>query len=182
MEKIVRNTTLSFRIRYWVIEIHSFFSKFHLYLHNLLEYTFIRCKVYLNTKTQTNQQCCISEKVEDDEKLNDSEMKKVMEMLGVGYNPDGKIVEDRIGAHELSQLFDEEQPSLEEVKEAFEVFDENKDGFINATELQKVLCSLGLKEGSEVEECTKMIRAVDENGDGQIDFSEFVKFLEKSFC
>ncbi len=103
-------------------------------------------------------------------------------MLGVGYNPDGKIVEDRIGAHEISQLFDEEQPSLEEVKEAFEVFDENKDGFINATELQKVLCSLGLKEGSEVEECTKMIRAVDENGDGQIDFSEFVKFLEKSFC
>ncbi|KAL4639480.1 hypothetical protein ACB092_03G221600 [Castanea dentata] len=172
MEKmVVTNTNLSIRILYWVVEIHSFFSKFHLYLENLVANALTRWKFW--TKLAMN------EKLLEDEKLSESDVKKVMDELGVAYNPDSDIIDqERIGAHELSQLFDEEQPSLEEVKEAFEVFDENKDGFIGATELQRVLRSLGLKEGSEVEECTKMIRAVDENGDGLIDFNEFVKFME----
>lgn len=169
MEKmVVKNASLSIRILDWVVEIHSFFSK-------LVANTFTRWK--FPTKL------AISEKLLEDEKLSESDVKKVMDELGVAYNPDSDIIDqERIGAHELSQLFDEEQPSMEEVKEAFEVFDENKDGFIGATELLRVLCSLGLKEGSEVEECTKMIRAVDENGDGLIDFNEFVKFMENCFC
>ncbi|XP_075659271.1 putative calcium-binding protein CML45 [Castanea sativa] len=168
---VVTDTNLSIRILYWVVEIHSFFSKFHLYLENLVANALTRWKFW--TKLAMN------EKLLEDEKLSESDVKKVMDELGVAYNPDSDIIDqERIGAHELSQLFDGEQPSLEEVKEAFEVFDENKDGFIGATELQRVLRSLGLKEGSEVEECTKMIRAVDENGDGLIDFNEFVMFME----
>lgn len=172
MEKmVVTNTNLSIRILYWVVEIHSFFSKFHLYLENLVANALTRWKFW--TKV------AMSENLLEDEKLSESDVKKVMDELGVAYNPDSDTIDqERIGAHELSQLFDEEQPSLEEVKEAFEVFDENKDGFIGATELQRVLRSLGLKEGSEIEECTKMIRAVDENGDGLIDFNEFLKFME----
>ncbi|KAL0431721.1 UNVERIFIED_CONTAM: putative calcium-binding protein CML46 [Sesamum radiatum] len=75
-----------------------------------------------------------------------------------------------------------ENPNLEEVKEAFDVFDSNRDGFIDAEELQKVLCALGLKEGSEMENCRRMIGLFDENGDGRIDFDEFVKFMESSLC
>ncbi|KAK9188953.1 hypothetical protein WN944_020358 [Citrus x changshan-huyou] len=78
-------------------------------------------------------------------------------------------------------LFEEKEPSLEEVKDAFDVFDENKDGFIDALELQRVLCILGMKEGFQLENCKKMIKTFDENGDGSIDFKEFVKFMESSF-
>ncbi|CAI0438263.1 unnamed protein product [Linum tenue] len=87
-----------------------------------------------------------------------------------------------MGADQLLELFDEKEPSLEEVKEAFEVFDVNRDGFIDETELQRVMCQLGLKEGVELESCKKMIGAFDVNGDGRIDFCEFVKFMDHSFC
>ncbi|RVW67201.1 putative calcium-binding protein CML45 [Vitis vinifera] len=113
-------------------------------------------------------------------KLKGGELKMVMDRLGVTYHSDGEMLEEGLVADELPQLF-EEEPSLEEVKKAFDVFDENKDGFIEATELQRVLCSLGLKEGSQVEDCRRMIKAFDEDDDGQIDFKEFVKFLDKSF-
>lgn len=103
-----------------------------------------------------------------------------MDRLGVTYYCDGENLLEGVVADELSQLF-EEEPSLEEAKEAFDVFDENKDGFVDASELQRVLCSLGLKEGSEVEDCRKMIKVFDEDNDGQINFKEFVKFLEIGF-
>ncbi|KAL7100914.1 hypothetical protein ACP275_08G024300 [Erythranthe tilingii] len=82
---------------------------------------------------------------------------------------------------DVFDIFEEERkPRLDEVKEAFDVFDYNKDGFIDANELQRILCALRLNEGSEIENCTRMIGAFDENGDGFIDFDEFVKFIEIS--
>ncbi|PIN13772.1 hypothetical protein CDL12_13604 [Handroanthus impetiginosus] len=83
---------------------------------------------------------------------------------------------------DLLSMFDEEEPSLEEIKETFGVFDVNNDGFIDASELQRVVRDLGLKEGCELEECKKMIKAYDCNGDGLIDFREFVKIMEKCLC
>ena len=71
--------------------------------------------------------------------------------------------------------------SLEEVKQDFDVFDENKDGFIDDEELQRVLCILGLKEAAKLENCHKMIRIFDTNQDGRIDFIEFVKIMENRF-
>ncbi|KAK9200666.1 hypothetical protein WN944_015864 [Citrus x changshan-huyou] len=91
------------------------------------------------------------------------------------------MIFQKLGSAELSWLFEEKEPSLEQVKEAFDVFDENKDGFIDAMELQRVLCILCLKEGFELENCKKMIKTFDENGDGRIYFKEFVKFMETSF-
>ncbi|KAE8734508.1 putative calcium-binding protein CML30 [Hibiscus syriacus] len=82
---------------------------------------------------------------------------------------------------ELCRLFEEEEPSLEELKEAFDVFDVNKDGFIDAQELQRVVCVLGLKEGLKIENCNKMINKFDVNSDGRIDFQEFVKLMEITF-
>lgn len=61
--------------------------------------------------------------------------------------------------------------ALENLKDAFSVFDIDGNGSISAEELQKVLQSLG--DDCSVAECRKMIGGVDSDGDGQIDFEEF---------
>ncbi|KRH16684.1 hypothetical protein GLYMA_14G170400v4 [Glycine max] len=81
----------------------------------------------------------------------------------------------------FQNCFEEQEPSLEEVKQDFDVFDENKDGFIDDEELQRVLCILGLKEAAKLENCHKMIRIFDTNQDGRIYFIEFVKIMENCF-
>ncbi|KAH7515963.1 hypothetical protein FEM48_Zijuj10G0084000 [Ziziphus jujuba var. spinosa] len=113
-----------------------------------------------------------------DGKLSKEEVQMVMGRLGIFYIAQGDDSQERVGAEELTELFAEEEPNLEEVKEAFDVFDENKDGFIEAEELQSVLCRLGLSEYSGISKCSKMIKTVDKNEDGMIDFNEFVKLLE----
>ncbi|OWM65289.1 probable calcium-binding protein CML30 [Punica granatum] len=115
-----------------------------------------------------------------EEKLLGHEVETVMEGLGIfSINPDGGG--GTVGAQEIEQLFEEQEPSLGEVKEAFDVFDKNRDGFIDAGELRVVLWALGLSEVSEAD-CQRLIRAFDENRDGRIDFREFTKLVEKSFC
>ncbi|XP_019157018.1 PREDICTED: probable calcium-binding protein CML45 [Ipomoea nil] len=87
--------------------------------------------------------------------------------------------EKRLSSKDFSGLFgggEEEEGSgfeVDEVKGAFDVFDENNDGFIEEKELQRVLCALGLKEGFELENCRNMMRMFDQDGDGKIDFHEF---------
>lgn len=100
-----------------------------------------------------------------------------MVLKGLGILGEGKLPSKT----EVFDIFEEREPSLDEVREAFEVFDGNKDGFIDEEELQRVMGALGLKEGMEVKNCRRMIGAFDENGDGRIDFHEFVKFMEISF-
>ncbi|KAG6524157.1 hypothetical protein ZIOFF_014048 [Zingiber officinale] len=62
----------------------------------------------------------------------------------------------------LCGLFKEKESSLEKVKEAFLMFNENGDGFIDAAEL---------------EESGNTIQVYDKNEDGKIDFSKFVEFM-----
>ena len=151
---------------------------------------------------QSQESCCNSTKVLDEKKLaseprrsqmtfekrgDDGSLRRedvhmVMGDLGIFCSPEGEQLPETFSSDELSGLFDEKEPSLGEVKEAFDVFDENKDGFIDARELQRALCILGLKEGSKLEDCQKMIRTFDENRDGRIEFKEFVKVMEASFC
>ncbi|CAK8577246.1 unnamed protein product [Lathyrus sativus] len=102
----------------------------------------------------------------------------VMEKLGLREELDGVAIEEFGDEEEISNMF-ENGVSLEEVEEAFNVFDENKDGFIEAVELQRVLCCLGFQR--DFVECQKMINAVDQNGDELIDLHEFVKLMELSF-
>ncbi|XP_031403235.1 probable calcium-binding protein CML45 [Punica granatum] len=110
----------------------------------------------------------------------DAEM--VMGRLGLSCSGGWEGQESLLSTGEISRLFEEKEPSLEEVREAFGVFDVNQDGFIDAEELHRVLRGLGFGEGKEVEDCERMIRAFDENGDGRIDFREFVKMMENCFC
>ncbi|XP_055815374.1 probable calcium-binding protein CML25 [Solanum dulcamara] len=60
---------------------------------------------------------------------------------------------------------------MENLKDAFSVFDVDKNGSISAEELQKVMKSIG--EECTMEECRKMIGGIDCDGDGMIDFEEF---------
>ncbi|KAG2679285.1 hypothetical protein I3843_11G045100 [Carya illinoinensis] len=122
------------------------------------------------------------ENVDDDNKLSIGEVKMMMEKLGTSCDvEDHDNYEVRVGPDEIAALF-EEEPSPEEVKEAFDMFDENNDGFIDAGELEKVLSTLGILDHLEADQCQKMISVFDENGDGRVDFNEFVKLLEYSFC
>ncbi|KAK9147584.1 hypothetical protein Scep_006341 [Stephania cephalantha] len=60
----------------------------------------------------------------------------------------------------------------DELMDAFMVFDCDKNGFISAKELRRVLVSLGHDECT-LKECKLMIRGVDRDGDGQVSFEEF---------
>uniref|UniRef100_A0A0Q3PUU5 EF-hand domain-containing protein n=1 Tax=Setaria italica TaxID=4555 RepID=A0A0Q3PUU5_SETIT len=75
---------------------------------------------------------------------------------------------------------DEEERDL---REAFDVFDGNKDGLISAEELGTVLGSLGMRRAGSgagrpaVAECRDMIRLVDSDGDGMVSFEEFKRMM-----
>lgn len=57
--------------------------------------------------------------------------------------------------------------------EAFKIFDEDGNGFIEAVELKRVLECLGLDNGWDMAEIEKMVKVVDLNLDGKVDFREF---------
>ncbi|TKY58889.1 calcium-binding protein CML30 [Spatholobus suberectus] len=99
-----------------------------------------------------------------------------MEKLGISVELDDET--EDFGEREITHIF-ENEVNMAEVVEAFNVFDENKDGYIDAAELRRVLCSLGLEK--DLEQCQKMINAVDQNGDELIDLNEFFMLMEQSF-
>ncbi|XP_047319532.1 probable calcium-binding protein CML45 [Impatiens glandulifera] len=118
---------------------------------------------------------------ESDKKISGGELVTVMNKLGMPCEDD-QPYEGWFGSEELSGLFEEDGPSFDELKETFDVFDENKDGFIDVRELRRVLIRLGFEEESSTElRCERMIRGCDENGDGLVDLREFVKLMEKCF-
>ncbi|XP_042410326.1 uncharacterized protein LOC121999753 [Zingiber officinale] len=116
--------------------------------------------------------------LEDRLDLAPEDVAAVMEAIGVaGDGVDGGFE----GAGDLAGMFGERAPSLEEVEAAFQVFDEGRDGFIDAAELRGVMARLGLAEGTGIDACRRMIAVYDKNGDGRIDFEEFVDFMETTF-
>jgi Ca2+-binding EF-hand superfamily protein len=76
---------------------------------------------------------------------------------------------------------DEEAEEERDLREAFDVFDGNKDGLISAEELGTVLGSLGLRRQGNartaVADCRDMIRLVDSDGDGMVSFEEFKRMM-----
>lgn len=113
-------------------------------------------------------------------KLSKDGVKAVMKSLGVSISDNDQS--DRfVEEEDVLRIFNEEEPSLDELKEAFDVFDENGDGFVDASELGRVLVELGFVKECRNSECMRMIKAVDGNEDGVIDFSEFVSFMETCF-
>ncbi|KAK7407681.1 hypothetical protein VNO78_09692 [Psophocarpus tetragonolobus] len=118
-----------------------------------------------------------------DGKISSSELGSIMKSLGqpsseeeirkmireVDVNGDGHInFEEFI---ELNTNGIEPDEILENLKEAFSIFDIDGNGSITAEELHMVLGSLGDK--CSMAECRKMIAGVDGDGDGMINFEEF---------
>ena len=66
---------------------------------------------------------------------------------------------------------------LKEFRDAFELFDKDKDGTITIKELANVMKSLN-QDPTEYE-LKEMIDEVDIDGNGQIDFEEFVSLMNK---
>ena len=151
------------------------------YLQSLLNLFFASVKTGSGPEKLKQQQGCVQHHdKEHHERLSQADIKLVMNRLGLGFHEDGSVGDEGFGADELLSLFEEEEPgSLEEVKEVFDVFDENNDGFIDARELNRVMCRLGLKEGIQVEECSRMIRAVGKDRKEKIDFNDFFRFMER---
>ncbi|XP_061369005.1 probable calcium-binding protein CML25 [Gastrolobium bilobum] len=125
--------------------------------------------------------------VNGDGKISSSELGSIMGSLGqptseeeldnmikeVDSDGDGYIsLEEFI---ELNTKGVDPDEVLENLKDAFSVFDIDGNGSITAEELHMVMASIG--DECSVDECRKMIGGVDSDGDGMIDFEEFKKMM-----
>lgn len=121
-------------------------------------------------------------KDQDDEMaaLTQEDIKTVMRNIGI--NLDREMNSMVIGSDSITRIFYDDEPSLQEVRQAFLVFDHNNDGYFDASDLQRVLKSIGLGEGLGVDECERMIAKYDTNKDRRIDVAEFTKVLESGIC
>ncbi|CAL9051343.1 unnamed protein product [Musa banksii] len=107
-------------------------------------------------------------------------------MVGRWSNKEVKSGDDSMTCEEcramegINGLLEDKLASLEELKEAFYVFDRNEDGFISPKELWCVMRRLGLQEGLGLSDCERMIHVFDEDNDGKINFMEFKRLLENT--
>ena len=119
---------------------------------------------------------------DDDMELAHEDINTMMRNIGLDFDQENSMVCKCIGNDCIAQIFDEYEPSLQEVWQAFLVFDHNNDGYIDASDLERVLRSLGLGEGVGMDECEQMIAKYDLNNDRRIDIAEFTKVLEAGIC
>jgi len=66
--------------------------------------------------------------------------------------------------------------SDEDIKEAFNCFDINNNGYISAQELRFIFNSL--QEDVQDDEIDEMIRLADTEGDGQVNWISFYEFIK----
>ncbi|KAI4299581.1 hypothetical protein L6164_033026 [Bauhinia variegata] len=64
-----------------------------------------------------------------------------------------------------------------ELRDAFDLYDLDKNGLISAHELHSVLKKLG--EKCSLGDCRRMISSVDADGDGNVNFEEFKKMMTR---
>ena len=75
----------------------------------------------------------------------------------------------------MSEHLTEEK--IQEFKEAFEIFDKDKDGYITIKELGEIMKNLG--QSPTDSELQDMINEVDVDGNGNIDFKEFLGLMAR---
>lgn len=173
---------LVFGFEFFVADIEDLFSRVHFLHHEFPNILSTKWNVFWGKMQKSNNSSeavhqCSRVKSGGERKMRFAEINLMLNGVGIVGLDD---CENKINLDEddLLALFDEEEPSFEEMKETFKVFDVNNDGFIDGAELQRVVCSLGLKEGCSLDECKRMINHFDGNGDGLIDFQEFLKFMD----
>ena len=66
---------------------------------------------------------------------------------------------------------------LQSLKEAFKLFDKDRNGYIDAKELKQVTTTLGSQLTDE--EFEDFWREADINNDGKLDYEEFIKIMKQ---
>lgn len=123
----------------------------------------------------------LNENEDDDINVMRSDAEIAMKNMGLNFDIENSIVLKTISSEYISMLFDHDEPSLQEVKMAFLVFDENNDGYIDASDLRRVLHNIGLGEQAGIGECEQMIARYDMNKDMRIDMMEFTKDFKTEY-
>ncbi|KAG4195360.1 hypothetical protein ERO13_A06G107200v2 [Gossypium hirsutum] len=100
--------------------------------------------------------------------------------LAAGAGGDG--LEEEVSVEEVLLMEEEEDGSKRNklLRQAFKIFDEDGNGFIDAVELKRVLQCLGLDNGWDMTQIEKMLKVVDLNLDGKVDFSEFELMMKEA--
>ena len=79
------------------------------------------------------------------------------------------------GASAKSKKFELTEEQKQEIREAFDLFDSDRSGYVDAEEIKVAMRALGVEpKDSEIQ---KMISEVDADGNGQIEFDEFNKMM-----
>ncbi|XP_071833406.1 neo-calmodulin-like isoform X2 [Apostichopus japonicus] len=81
----------------------------------------------------------------------------------------------KLSSDEISSVDELTPEQRHEFKEAFLLFDQDKDGVISANELEKVMKLL--KQDTSEEEIREMFDEADTDGNGAIDFKEFLTMM-----
>ncbi|TKY74606.1 Calcium-binding protein CML42 [Spatholobus suberectus] len=111
--------------------------------------------------------------------------RQVVEKLGLMYGSEGDkpssefelaeggLLDEEVPVEEVLGELEDMSKRSELLHEAFKIFDEDGDGYIDAMELKRVLHCLGLDKGWDMNAIEKMVEVVDLNFDGKVDFGEF---------
>ncbi|KAJ0247854.1 calcium-binding protein CML27 [Hirschfeldia incana] len=121
-----------------------------------------------------------------DGKISVSELGGVFKAMGTSYTETelNRLLEDvdadRDGFINVDEFYTlcRSSSTASEIRDAFDLYDQDKNGLISAPELHQVLNRLGMS--SSVEECSRMIGPVDADGDGNVNFEEFQKMMTSS--
>lgn len=130
-----------------------------------------------------------------DGRISRSELKDVLKALGSDISSDevkrimSEIDTDGDGYIDLEEFTnfhhhnhksnDNDSDNVnKELRDAFDLYDLDKNGLISASELHAVLKRLG--EKCSLSDCSRMIRSVDADGDGSVNFDEFKKMMTRS--
>ncbi|XP_021909569.1 probable calcium-binding protein CML27 [Carica papaya] len=125
-----------------------------------------------------------------DGKISATELRDVLKAMGSDYteNEVQRVMEevdaDRDGFINFQEFSDlcrsNSCDSSAELRDAFDLYDQDHNGLISSSELHLVLNRLGIK--CSVEDCVRMIGPVDSDGDGNVNFEEFQKMMTTSLA
>uniref|UniRef100_A0A1J3CKZ7 Putative calcium-binding protein CML36 n=1 Tax=Noccaea caerulescens TaxID=107243 RepID=A0A1J3CKZ7_NOCCA len=92
----------------------------------------------------------------------------------VDCNGDGTIRLEELASRVVSS---DQSRDSNELKETFEFFDTDRDGYISAEELLRVFSTIG-DERCTLDDCKRMIASVDDDGNGSVCFTEFSRMMD----
>ncbi|XVF12210.1 hypothetical protein REPUB_Repub08aG0095300 [Reevesia pubescens] len=125
-----------------------------------------------------------------DGKISVLELGDVLKAMGSSYTKEelervmDDIDTDKDGFINLSEFYSlcrsssDAVAAASELRDAFDLYDKDKNGLISANELHLVLNRLGMT--CSVGDCVRMIKSVDSDGDGNVNFEEFQKMMKNN--